>query len=99
MEDAAINVVYVATLKPTHKPVVMMALAHGKHVLCEKVMAVNRSEAEEMIRFAKSKELFLMEVCNPGGLSTFYVRGTGRVPFFPVFFLVEISKLTLIIYF
>eukprot|EP00794_Sanderia_malayensis_P017527 gene17527-19277_t len=61
VNDETINIVYVATLNHTHKHAVMMALDHGKHVLCEKPLAVNRTEAEDMMRFAKEKRLFLME--------------------------------------
>ena len=42
----------------------MMALNHGKHVLCEKPLAMNYAEAKDMIDFAREKKLFLMEVCN-----------------------------------
>ena len=42
----------------------MMALNHGKHVLCEKPLAMKYTEAKEMIDFAREKKLFLMEVCN-----------------------------------
>ena len=37
-------------------------LNSGKHVLCEKPMAMNYKEVKEMIDLAKEKGLFLMEV-------------------------------------
>ena len=63
LEDADVNIVYVATVNSTHKPIVLQALNHNKHVLCEKPMGVNKAEVEEIVRFAKQKQLFIMEVC------------------------------------
>lgn len=36
-------------------------LSHGKHVLCEKPLTMNLKQTTELINFAKSKDLFLME--------------------------------------
>lgn len=36
-------------------------LYHGKHVLCEKPLCVNYRQAQELINYARSKKLFLME--------------------------------------
>ena len=58
------DIVYIGTIHPYHHAVTMMALNHGKHVLCEKPLAMNYTEAKEMIEFAREKKLFLMEVCN-----------------------------------
>ena len=41
--------------------VVKAALEAGKPVLCEKPLGMNVREAEEMIRVAKDKGVFLME--------------------------------------
>lgn len=62
LEDNEVDVVYVAAVNSTHKEIVLQALDHGKHVLCEKPMGVNAIEVEEMIRFARQRKLFLMEV-------------------------------------
>ncbi|MGI8915139.1 MAG: Gfo/Idh/MocA family protein [Chloroflexota bacterium] len=43
-----------------HAPVAIDALKAGKHVLCEKPLALNAQEAEEMVRLARSKGLTLM---------------------------------------
>ena len=40
-----------------------LALEAGKPVLCEKPLCVNVREVKELIAFAQSKNLFLMEVC------------------------------------
>ena len=58
------DIVYIGTIHPHHHAVTMMALNHGRHVLCEKPLAMNYTEAKEMIDFAREKKLFLMEVCN-----------------------------------
>lgn len=39
----------------------MMALDHGKHVLCEKPLGLNVKQVKEMVDKAKEKKLFLME--------------------------------------
>lgn len=56
-----VDVIYVATPHPWHASCTLMALEHGKHVLCEKPFAVNLREAESMVAMARSKGLFLME--------------------------------------
>lgn len=48
-------------LHPYHKEAAMLALEHGKHVLCEKPFTVNSKEAEEVISLAKQKNLMVME--------------------------------------
>ncbi|KAF7635626.1 GFO_IDH_MocA domain-containing protein [Meloidogyne graminicola] len=56
-----IDVVYVSNLNHQHKQTVLDALEANKNVLCEKPLAVNKSEVVEMIEKAKEKGLFLME--------------------------------------
>ena len=59
--DAEIDVVYVGTINPFHLPVVKMFLEAGIPVLCEKPLALNTAEVEEMVALAESKNVFLME--------------------------------------
>jgi predicted dehydrogenase len=56
-----IDVVVVATPSVTHKDDTIKSLRAGKHVACEKPMAVNLAEADEMIRVAEEtgKQLFV----------------------------------------
>ncbi|MEK7674480.1 MAG: Gfo/Idh/MocA family oxidoreductase [Verrucomicrobiota bacterium] len=61
VNDPEINVVYVATPHSCHKENTLLALAAGKAVLCEKPFAINATEAEEAICFARHQQLFLME--------------------------------------
>ena len=61
ISDPAVDLVYVATPHNLHLENTLAALRHGKHVLCEKPMGVNKKEEEQMFREAKNRNLFLME--------------------------------------
>jgi 1,5-anhydro-D-fructose reductase (1,5-anhydro-D-mannitol-forming) len=52
LRDPAIDAVYVATPVFLHAPQSIAALRAGKHVLCEKPMAMNYSEAAQMVSVA-----------------------------------------------
>jgi dihydrodiol dehydrogenase / D-xylose 1-dehydrogenase (NADP) len=45
----------------THFEIGMMALNHGKHVLCEKPLAVNEKQVQKLIQTAREKKLFFAE--------------------------------------
>jgi len=59
--DPDVDVIYVATPHNYHCAHTLLALEAGKHVLCEKPLAVNAGEAAEMVALARKKGLFLME--------------------------------------
>jgi predicted dehydrogenase len=59
--DPAVDVVYVATPHGQHYEIARRALEAGKHVLCEKSLAINAREAAELIELARGRRLFLME--------------------------------------
>ena len=61
LEDAAIDVIYVATPHSEHYSMAKRALDAGKHVLVEKAFTMDAAEARELAALAKSKNLFLME--------------------------------------
>ncbi|MCI8865804.1 MAG: Gfo/Idh/MocA family oxidoreductase [Lachnospiraceae bacterium] len=63
LEDffSAIDVVYIASPHETHYEYIKASLAHGKHVLCEKPMALKKAQAEEVFREAKERGLILLE--------------------------------------
>ena len=61
VRDAEVDVIYVATPNPQHKEHSLLCLEAGKPVLCEKPFALNAREAEDVIRVAREKKLFLME--------------------------------------
>ena len=56
-----VDAVYVATPHPMHAPNTILALQHGKPVLCEKPFAVNARESASMIAEAKRANLLLLE--------------------------------------
>ncbi len=56
-----IDVIYIATTQNMHKENVLLCLNHGKHVICEKAMALSEADAREMFALAREKNLFLME--------------------------------------
>lgn len=48
-----IDVVHVCTTNDAHSPITVAALEAGKHVMCEKPMAINSAEAKKMVDAAK----------------------------------------------
>jgi len=61
VNDPEVDAVYIGTPHPFHKDNALLALRAGKAVLCEKPFAVNSSELEEVITYAREQKLFLME--------------------------------------
>ena len=57
LTDPSVNALYVATPVALHRGSVLAALAAGKHVLCEKPVAMNYSEASEMAAAAAASPL------------------------------------------
>ena len=53
LEDKTIDVVHVCTPNRSHSFITVDALESGKHVMCEKPMAINSAEAEKMLEAAK----------------------------------------------
>ena len=53
LEDKTIDVVHVCTPNRSHSFITVDALESGKHVMCEKPMAINSAEAEKMLDAAK----------------------------------------------
>ena len=60
-DDPDVDVVYVASLHPDHVNATTTFLEAGKHVLCEKPLALNAAEADRMIGAARANDRFLME--------------------------------------
>jgi predicted dehydrogenase len=59
LTDPAVDAVYVATPVFLHAPQTIQSLRAGKHVICEKPMAMNEAEARTMIHAAEeSSRLF-----------------------------------------
>lgn len=60
LADPEVNAVYIATPVNLHHPHTIQAARAGKHIFCEKPMALNALECEEMIRVCKENEVELM---------------------------------------
>ncbi len=56
-----VDAVYIATAHPFHKPCAELFMNAKKHVLCEKPVCVNASQATELFECAKKNGVFLME--------------------------------------
>lgn len=61
VSDPNVELVYVATPHSFHYESIMMALQHGKPVLCEKVFTLNSEQAQKIQALAKEKGLFVAE--------------------------------------
>jgi len=57
LASAALDALIVATPNDSHYPITVAALQQGLHVLCEKPIALNYSQAQEMARLAQSHGL------------------------------------------
>ena len=60
LSDAPLDAVSVTTWNNAHAPAAIAALRAGKHVLCEKPLAMNARQAQEMADAAKSACKLLM---------------------------------------
>ena len=60
LEDETIDAVSICSANQTHATITIDALRAGKHVLCEKPMAITLEECEEMVQAARETGKFLM---------------------------------------
>ncbi len=60
-DDPDIDLIYIATPHSHHFGSARMCLLKGKPVLCEKAFTANAREAEELIRIAQEKQVYLAE--------------------------------------
>ncbi|HET8628680.1 MAG TPA: aldo/keto reductase [Thermomicrobiales bacterium] len=69
LADDAVDAVYVATPHAHHAEWAVKAAEAGKHVLCEKPLALNHAEAMAVVEAARRHDVFLMEAfmyrCHP----------------------------------
>ena len=59
--DPDVDAIYIGTPNQTHCDYTKVCLKAGKHVLCEKPLAVNAEEGREMVAAAKESGCLLME--------------------------------------
>ena len=62
---SGLDAVYVASPNSAHCSQTLKALNRKKHVLCEKVMAVNEQEVRSMIDCARQNDVVLLEAMRP----------------------------------
>lgn len=85
--DPQIDVVHVCTPNRSHSFISVACLEAGKHVMCEKPMAINAEEAKKMLQAAKKSgkkltigynnrfrpdSLYLKQICTDGELGDIY---------------------------
>lgn len=61
LEDPDIEAIYVPLPNHLHHPWTLKALSAGKHVLCEKPLACDAEQAQEMVEAAEDNGLLLLE--------------------------------------
>lgn len=78
-----VDAVYIASPHETHYMYSRRALEAGKHVLCEKPMALKKSDAKELIELAQKKELVYMEALKtkycPGYKALINAAKSGKI--------------------
>lgn len=57
LADPGIEVVHICTPNNLHYPMSKEAMAAGKHVVCEKPLAMNSAEAKDLLKIAHEKKL------------------------------------------
>ncbi len=69
LDDGKVDAVYICTPHPFHAEWIVKAAEAGKHILCEKPIALNHAEAMAAVQAARDNQVFLMEAymyrCNP----------------------------------
>lgn len=61
VKDPEVEVVYIASPHVFHYEHTLLCIENGKHVLCEKPMAMNKKQAQKMAGIAQDNHVFLME--------------------------------------
>lgn len=61
LADPQVKIVYISTPHPAHAHWAIRAIEAGKHVLCEKPLAMNLAEARAIVDAARHHGVFLME--------------------------------------
>jgi predicted dehydrogenase len=69
LADPGVDAVYISTPHPMHAEWAVKAAEAGRHILCEKPLAMNHAEARQIVDAARRHDVFLMEAfmyrCHP----------------------------------
>ena len=69
LADEDVDAIYVSTPHPMHAEWAIKSAEAGKHILCEKPLAINHAEAMAVVEAARENDVFLMEAfmyrCHP----------------------------------
>jgi xylose dehydrogenase (NAD/NADP) len=61
LRDPQVDAVYIPLPNSLHREWTLQAAAHGKHILCEKPIALNAAQCREMIAACSARGVMLME--------------------------------------
>lgn len=61
LQDPALELVYIATPHSHHYAQIKLCAQYGKHILCEKAFTVNARQADDAIRYARSRGVLVTE--------------------------------------
>ena len=83
LRDDRVQIVYVSNPHSSHAEWAVKCAEAGKHVLCEKPLAMNAAEAERIVAAARENSVFLMEAfmyrCHPQTLELARLVRDGAV--------------------
>lgn len=61
LDDAKVDLVYIATPHSEHYDNAMLCISHKKPVLCEKAFTANAKQAREVLEYAEKENVFITE--------------------------------------
>jgi predicted dehydrogenase len=83
VQHADVEIVYVANHHPSHRQWAVAAANGGKHVLCEKPLAVTHADAVQIVAAARENDVFLLEAfayrCHPQTGTLVELLRSGRI--------------------
>lgn len=59
--DPAVDIIYIAAPNVFHRPLALLAIAAGKHVLIEKPLGIDAADAQEIVAAARAAGVFALE--------------------------------------